>query len=233
MLKVILNSIVRNFVIIKEELFLTTHSMPSGSWVTALFNSLINRALTAICYYRENKKVGRKTNLLECLSIRDFVIGDDKLVGVPGHLTDIVNAYTMKDLAESLNMRYTDGTKGEISSKFKPLGECVFVKRNFRAHNQLNKFVGALSLQTIMNSILWCDSTRDRNIVMEGKFVALQYECFLHNRPDIVTAVAEEYDRLRLPYRIFSSAHIMRTMMDPDTYATIMLGCGKANFLSV
>ena len=94
MLKVILNSIVRNFVIIKEELFLTTHSMPSGSWVTALFNSLINRALTAICYYRENKKVGRKTNLLECLSIRDFVIGDDKLVGVPGHLTDIVNAYS-------------------------------------------------------------------------------------------------------------------------------------------
>lgn len=219
MLKVVMNSLVRTPVLVKEELFVTTHSMPSGAWVTALFNSLINRALTAICYYENCVIQKRKPQVLECLTIRDFVIGDDKLVGVPRNLENIVNAYTMKDLAESLNMRYTDGTKGEITSAFKPLKECVFVKRNFRFHKEMGKIVGALSLQTLFNTMLWKDDTKDEREVMDGKFTILQFESFLHERTDLVAKVKKEYERLHLRFREFSPSLIVKTMSeDPEIW---------------
>lgn len=214
MLKVIMNSLVRTPVLVKEELFVTTHSMPSGAWVTALFNSLINRALTAICYYENCTIQKRKAHLLECLSIRDFVIGDDKLVGVPKSLEKVVNAFTMKSLAESLNMRYTDGTKGEITSAFKPLKDCIFVKRNFRFHKGMGKIVGALSLQTLFNTMLWKDDTKDERDVMDGKFTILQFESFLHERTDLVLKVKKEYERLHLRFREFGPNLIVKTMSE-------------------
>jgi hypothetical protein len=228
MLRVILDSIVRNFVLMKDALYLTTHSMPSGSWVTALFNSLINRSLTAICYYRNCKRLGITPKLLPCLSIRDFVIGDDKIVGVPKCLKDVVNAFTMKELAESLNMRYTDGTKGEITSAFKPLNECVFVKRNFRYHTRLNKMVGALSLQTLMNTVLWYDQTRDASEVMDGKFTVLQFESYLHERQDLVDKVELELKRLGYPHRRFSESTIKSTMTnETNVYWDFISASGK------
>ena len=124
-LKILLNSMIRSYVLTREALTLTTHSMPSGCWVTALLNSLYNRLLTAIVLKRNRSNA----SVMDFLSIKDFVMGDDKIVGVPRYLSDSVNALTMKELAESLGMTFTDSKKGEILNDRVKLDDCTFLKR--------------------------------------------------------------------------------------------------------
>jgi len=232
-LRVLLDSMVRTFVLIKEKLVLTTHSMPSGCWVTAFFNSLINRFLTALVLYVEKEKEGILATVDEFNELTDTVLGDDKICGSPAHLAKYFNALTVKELAESIGMKYTDGEKGDITEPSKPLTECVFLKRNFRWHTDLKTVVGPLSLNTLINSVRWKDSSRDYDDIMGGKMTAFQYEIYLHQNELLKSKVLEEAENASFFFHKFEDDHIKKTMTEDDTYAEIMRGLGKniSNFL--
>jgi hypothetical protein len=226
-LKVLLNSMVRTFVLIKEKVVLTTHSMPSGCWVTAFFNSLINRFLTAMVLFTEMAKEGLIPTVEDFDAIVDFVMGDDKICGAPARLAKYFNAITMRDFAHSIGMRYTDGEKGEITEPSKLLSECVFLKRNFRWHSKLNTTVGPLSLTTLINSLRYKDSSRDYDEIMAGKMTAFQFEMFLHENEELKEKVMEAARHSSFFFKEFSDEHISKTMKEDDTYALIMKGLGK------
>jgi len=226
-LKVLLNSMVRTFVLIKEKVVLTTHSMPSGCWVTAFFNSLINRFLTAMVLFTEMAKDGLIPTVEDFDALIDFVMGDDKICGAPKRLAKYFNAITMRDFAHSIGMKYTDGDKGEITEISKPLSECVFLKRNFRLHSQLCTVVGPLSLTTLINSLRYKDSSRDYDEIMGGKMTAFQFEMFLHEKPELKQKVLESARDSSFYFKEFSDEHISKTMKEDDTYISIMKNLGK------
>lgn len=221
-LRVLLNSMIRTFVNIRNESYLTTHSMPSGCWVTALFNSLYNRFITACCFYRNLKKNKRidEATVENFLTLTDFVMGDDKICGVSNKFKDIYNALTVKEYFESLSMRFTDGEKGEITAPFKGLHELVFLKRKFRYHRKLDKIVGALSLETIINSLRYYDINKDYDVVLDGKLTAFQFEIFLHENEDIKDFVLTEAKQI-LYFREFTDDRIAESMVKEETYAQI------------
>jgi len=157
----------------------TTHSVSSGYWMTALGNSILNRAHTSICYYRESVKMNKRPTVGEFLKIRDFVLGDDKLVGVPKEL-NFVNAVTMRDYFESIGMTFTDGLKNRITRKFMDLSEVSFLKRKFVYHTILRKVMCPLDKSSIYSSLCYYDKTKDYDIVMKGKMESAQRELWLH-----------------------------------------------------
>lgn len=232
-LKVLLNSMVRTFVLIKEKVVLTTHSMPSGCWVTAFFNSLINRFLTAMVLYVEMGKDNKIPTVDDFDRITDFVMGDDKICGSPHDLIKYFNAITMRDFAHSIGMKYTDGDKGEITEISKPLTECVFLKRHFSFHRKLNKVVGPLSLTTLLNSLCYKDSSRNYDEIMGGKMTAFQFEIYLHENEELRSKVVNAAHSCSFFFSEFGDDHIAETMKEDDTYATIMgcLGKNISNFL--
>lgn len=179
-LSVLLMSVVRGFTLVKDSLYMTTHSLPSGAWITAFFNSLINRALTAMCLYREMKKCGKRATVQDFLRIVDFVLGDDKITGVPKDLTKYFNALTLKSFAETLGMDVTDCSKKPIVTEFQKLEDCTFLKRHFRFHKDLG-VVGPLALDTLFNTIQWFDCTKSYDEVMNGKSIVLQIESYIHS----------------------------------------------------
>jgi DNA polymerase III delta prime subunit len=222
-LDILLRSMVRTFVNIRDHAYLTTHSMPSGCWVTALFNSLYNRFITAACFYRNLKKNNRleEATVMNFLQLTDFVMGDDKICGVPTKFADVYNAETAKEFFESISMRFTDGEKGEINAPFKPLHDLVFLKRKFRYHHVLQKMVGALSLETVINSIMWFDSNKDYETVMGGKMIAFQFEMFLHENEEIKQAVLQKAAET-ISFTVFSDQSIRKSMEEEDdAYATV------------
>lgn len=226
-LKVLLDSMVRTFVLIKEKLILTTHSMPSGCWVTAFFNSLINRMITALVLFVEMAKDGITPTIEDYNKLIDAVLGDDKLCGAPVELAKYFNAITVRDFAHSISMRYTDGDKGEITEMSKPLAECVFLKRNFRWHTQLETVVGPLSLTTMCNSLRYKDSKRDYDQIMSGKLTAFQFEIFLHENPVLKDKVLTAARKKSFDFPEFDDDHIIDTMSQDETYGTIMSMLGK------
>lgn len=171
--------LVRVSVAIMNKTVQTTHSVSSGYWLTALGNSILNRAHTSICYYRESIKLNRKPTVIEFLKIRDFVLGDDKMVGVPKELS-FVNAITMRNYFESIGMTFTDGLKKRISTEFMDISQVSFLKRKFVYHTVLKKVMCPLDLTSIYSSLGYYDKTKDYEVVMKGKVESAQRELWLH-----------------------------------------------------
>jgi hypothetical protein len=223
--KALLDSLIRSYVLTNEELYLTTHSLPSGCWVTALFNSFLNKMLTAICLKRNKPNA----TVWEWASVADFTLGDDKLVGVPSSLSGSVNALLMREVAESLGMEYTDARKGAITQPSKDLDECQFLKRMFVYHHELKKRVGVLDINTIVETLRFFDSSKEYEEAMDGKMTAIQFELYLYGRygESLCEYLKEEAREKGIEFKEFQNEQIMKSMTDETTYATLLNIQGK------
>jgi len=167
-------------VIINDDIYLTTHSMPSGSWITAVFNSMVNRFYTAMWFYREITKASSKPTVSQFLRVViDNVFGDDKLNAVRGDY-DMLNAITMRDFFQSIGMDFTDAVKKPIDTPYQEIEDISFLKRKFVYHPRIAEITCPLDLNTIFSSISWYDSKKDLSVVLMDKVSAFQREIYLH-----------------------------------------------------
>lgn len=168
-------------VAVNDDTYMTTHSLPSGSFLTAIYNSLVNRAYTAMWYYRYMKLNNRKPTVSGfCDLIVDFVYGDDKLNAIKKEGFDFLNAVTMQEFFVSIGMDFTDSKKGKIESSYQNFDQITFLKRSFVYHKQLNDIVGPLDTDTLYSSLSWVNKNKDITQVMNDKISAFQREIYLH-----------------------------------------------------
>jgi hypothetical protein len=212
----------RSFVAINDELWATTHGLPSGTWLTLLLNSLLNKALTALVIYRNMEN----PTLADFQAIIDFVMGDDKLFGTPEKYRDIYNLLTIREVSESLGMDCTNGDKSIITKPTQEFSKLSFVKRHFRYHPVLRKVVGVLSIDTIMNTLQWYDSSRDLDDAIEGKMRSVQVESFLHS-PALFEQLTSIFKSNYPMTPLFNSEKIIEILSRDDGYKSVMTGLGK------
>lgn len=177
---VVLECLIHSLVVMLDDLYLTTHSLASGHFLTAIFNSLINRMYTAAWYYRmlTVKKVNPTITDFS-KDVVDFVYGDDKVNAIFKH-ADVLNAITMRDFFESLGLGFTDASKKPIERPFQSIEEVTFLKRSFVYHNVLERVVCPLDLEVLQSGLSWVDYTKDIDLVMRAKVDNYQREIFLH-----------------------------------------------------
>jgi hypothetical protein len=173
----LITSIVRSFVLVNDELYTTTHGLPSGVWITFLLNSLFNRALDALVVFRNVPK----PTVSDFSRIVSYVTGDDKIFGVPKEYAAYVNLISYRDVSLSLGMEATNGDKSHIDKPTQSLDKMTYLKRHMRYHPVLNRYVGPLSVNTILNMPQWVDTTKDTHEAMSGKLRSSQIEAYLHS----------------------------------------------------
>lgn len=207
-------------VLVGDSVWITTHGLPSGTWLTLLLNCLINKALTALVVYRN--KPNAVVN--DFHRIVDYVMGDDKLFGCDAEMGKYYNLKTIEKVAASLGMTCTNGDKTKITTISQPFDKLSFVKRNFVKHVVLGKYMGALSLDTIHNTLQWRDGSRDVTEVMQGKMRSVQVEAYVHS-PHLYA----EYTRLfkkHDPFApLFTEDQVIAILKSPEGY------CAVANYL--
>jgi hypothetical protein len=171
----LLENAIRSLVAVQDDVYITTHSMPSGHYLTAILNSLVNRFYSAIWY-----ALHCPTPTIEGFfsDVVDYVYGDDKLVGIRNH-EESLNAITMECFFSALGMGFTDALKRPISTPFQDMSEVTFLKRYFRFHNELGKIVCPLDLKTLYSGLSYYDASKDYETVMKDKISAFQREIFL------------------------------------------------------
>lgn len=177
----VIGNIIHCYVAVQDDTFVTTHSMPSGSFLTAILNSLVNRFYTAMWFYRSIKHLKKPTVSLYTSTIVDFVYGDDKLnVLLKDEFADHLNAVTMKEFFVSIGMDFTDSKKKPIATPFQRIDELTFLKRSFVFHPYIQDVVGPLDLSTIFSTLSFFDCTKETDQVLSDKLSAFQREIFLH-----------------------------------------------------
>jgi hypothetical protein len=172
----LLNCLVYTFVGVNDDVYMTNHSMPSGSFLTAIYNSLVNKFYKGMWYYRFSKK---KTVSGFFSDIVDLVYGDDTLNACLTN-DDNLNALTMLEFFNSIGLSCTTSTKGVIKEAYESFRDITFLKRSFRFHPKLNKVVCPLDLDTIYSSLSWYDSTKVMEDVLQDKMHSFQREMYLH-----------------------------------------------------
>lgn len=212
----------RTWVLVSDEVWATTHGLPSGTWLTLLLNCLVNKGLTALTLYRNYPHATTD----DFLDIKDYVVGDDKLFSVPKKLAPYFNLLTVAETARSMGMDCTNGDKTPVTKPSQEFGKLSFVKRHFRQHPILKRYVGVLSIDTIMNTLQWVDATKDIDEAMAGKMRSVQVEAYLHS-PALyqrLTTIMEKY----YPFvALLDERRVIRILNDEEGYKQVLSMAAK------
>lgn len=174
-LQAILHSFVTNPVAVNDDVYLTTHSMPSGCYLTAIMNSMVQKVYTAM-WYKHQVPEGTVTSFKQ--DVYDAVYGDDKLCSIRGK-TEILNALTMRDYFQLIGLDLSTADKQIITMPFDKWEEVNFLKRKFQYHPRLKKVMCPLVDSTFHSMLAYADSSKDYAEVMDGKIRSYQHESFL------------------------------------------------------
>lgn len=213
--KILLENATRSLVAVQDDLYLTTHSMPSGHYLTAILNSLVNRFYTAIWYYRNTPKPNVHLFLRD---VYDFVYGDDKVVGINCE-NGKLNAITMREFFDSIGMGFTDASKNPIDKPAQRLDEITFLKRSFEYHNILKRIVPALDLRTLQSGLSYYDCIKDYNTVIRDKIHAYQREIYLHpNREFLLVDFVNRLKQYNVQFEILDIDYLYDLYIKPEEF---------------
>nr|UNY42059.1 MAG: polyprotein 1 [Picornavirales sp.] len=228
----LLEIIVRSWLLVRNKLMSTTHSLPSGIWLTGLLNSFYNRGYSACSFCRECMEDGVNPSISEFFTLLDRVCGDDKLCGAPRGLQKYFNAITLGNFFDSIGMTATTGTKGKIDSISRDITEVSFLKRTFAYHPILGKVMGPLDKETLLNSIQWFDSSKDMDDVMDGKLRSFQREMYLHPDGDkYVERLKSECHSRGIAFPLLTKDYIKHLYLEePDTAYRMYISDNNKNY---
>jgi hypothetical protein len=141
--------------VFKSFVYSWLHSMPSGCYLTACVNTIINNLIVRLAW--------KSSVPLSLSSMREFnrnvvttALGDDHLVGVSNDVVQMFNQTHLQVFAESLGMTYTDESKSDRRDiTFRPIEEVEFLKRGFHFDESLARYVGRLSYSSICENFNW------------------------------------------------------------------------------
>lgn len=197
-------------VVVNDDVWRTTHSMPSGSYLTAIVNSLVNRFYTLMWYFRNSEKP-TITHFVN--NVIDYVYGDDKLNGIiKKDKKNQLNAITMEKFFNNIGMTFTTASKGKIELPYESLSDVSFLKRTFRYHPLLKKVMCPLDIKTLTSGISWINCKKDTFVVMQDKIATFQREIFLHTEEigDLLSILEDrcikekiEFKKLPLNYLLY------------------------------
>lgn len=205
LLDVILSSFIQNLVAVNDDVYLTTHSMPSGCYLTAIMNSLVHKAYTAM-WYKTMVPEGTLRSMDKDLF--DAVYGDDKLCIVRAH-HDRLNALTMRDFFRSIGLDLSTADKKEIVEPFDKWEEVNFLKRTFEFHPALGRVMCPLVDETILSMLSWADSSKDYDEVVQGKLNSFVLESYLRkDGSDLYDRVQQWLESSGAPYNMWSISHV-------------------------
>jgi len=181
---ILIESTFRSIVNIQDDLVLTTHSMASGSFLTAILNSFVHRFYTAMWFYRNWVNQFKKPPTIFDFSnsIVDYLYGDDSVNAIKNK--DILhshNALTMREFYQDLGMDLTTSHKGVITEPFDRIEDITFLKRRFVYHSILKRVMCPLDLNVLQSGLSWVDYSKDINQVMRDKLHNYQREIYLHS----------------------------------------------------
>lgn len=164
--------------LLKDVLYEWYGSLPSGNPLTPIINSLYNHIAHRYCWVRLTN-----TRLIEYrYNVYLITLGDDSSGTVSEKFSDRFNELAFVGPMAELGLKYTPDTKEVTGNVLRSLSEITFLKRSFRYSNELNRIVGPLNLQVILEMAYWTKRTDMANNITKDTFDIAMRELSLHGK---------------------------------------------------
>jgi hypothetical protein len=137
-----------------NDVYLWTHSQPSGCPITAILNSLYNSVSMRYVWmevmpdeYKNMRSFNKHVAMVS--------YGDDNLINISDAVIEFFNQITIAAGYEKLGMIYTDESKSGDMVPYRRLEECNYLKRGFVFSEDEMKWLAPLDLSTILEMTNW------------------------------------------------------------------------------
>lgn len=220
----LLESLIHTLLVVQDDSCITTHSFPSGHFLTAIVNSLVNKYYTAMWYYRNMKLNNIEPTVSSFFEdVVDFVYGDDKLNGIRNH-SNFLNAISMRNYFVDLGLDLTTSNKQEIIKPFDDLKDIEFLKRKFVFHRELGRIMCPLDLRTLYSGLSYVDYSKDVEQVMIDKIHNFQREIYLHsNYDELLLDFENRLDKINYQFDKLSNSYLRYIYTDKDELKSLYL----------
>jgi hypothetical protein len=177
------NCMVNSYHCHEGKFFQWTHGMVSGSYFTAVINSIFVNLVFCMAFMKSTNTINLNQSVKFWQECGIVAYGDDHVVSVPLRYQGIFDQLTIGNILKEFGLSYTMEEKDAIAEKpFRSLEEISYLKRNFRFDNELKRYVGPLSLDTIIESPQWVKKGPDTyNIAHENLKISVR-ELSLHSQ---------------------------------------------------
>lgn len=177
--------------IFKDNVYMWTHSQPSGNPFTVIINCFYNSIIMRIAWIRIMSM--KAPNLMSMKHFRNNVsmisYGDDNLLNISEEVLDIFNQETISEIMTQMKHEYTDEAKSGNIVKSRHLSDVFFLKRSFRFSEELQRNVAPLKKEVIYEMLNWTRNTIDPNVILMSNIETAFREIVYHGQ--------EEYNKLR------------------------------------
>jgi len=146
-----------------NQLYVWSHSQPSGCPITALLNSLYHSISARYVYIVCAKKYA--PDQVSLLNFDQYVChnnyGDDDLWNISDEIVSWFNQETISEAYATIGMTYTDELKTGTLIPTRTLDEVQFLKRKFRYDRNQSRYRCPLSIDTILEMAMWNHGTKN------------------------------------------------------------------------
>lgn len=145
----------------KDILYMWLKGLPSGHFLTAIINSIF--VLISFC---NAWQACFGPNLLQAFNFFKYcgivAYGDDHLVSVPKQFLNFFNQMTLPKFMLQFGLTYTMEEKDKIAEEqSRRIDEVSYLKRGFLWDEDYSRYIGPLSIDTILETPQWIKKTPD------------------------------------------------------------------------
>jgi hypothetical protein len=202
---ILMADIANSLHVINNDVYMWTHSMPSGVYLTATVNTIIGQMLMRIFYLKSVPKQLATMSDFE-RNVKIAIYGDDNVVNVSEKIRPYFNQHTITTAASDLGMTYTDEQKSADQSVIpltRTLKEVTLLKRHFTYSQQEGRWIGPLQIRTVLDIPNWYRKTMPEKVVLPLIVECVLRELSLHprevfykHRNEIFDALVDNYMRV-------------------------------------
>lgn len=147
--------IVGSMHIMEDNVYMWTHSQPSGNPLTVVINSIYNSLMMryAWCLAMKGTQFGSLTYFDHFVSFISY--GDDNVINIADCVLEEFNQVKLTEFLALTGLTYTMENKEEEVIPHRALSEVTFLKRQFRWDAEYNKYDAPWDLSSLLELSNW------------------------------------------------------------------------------
>uniref|UniRef100_A0A8J9WWK4 Polyprotein n=1 Tax=viral metagenome TaxID=1070528 RepID=A0A8J9WWK4_9ZZZZ len=179
--RVLWKEIVNSVHVCGDNVYLWTHSQPSGCPITAILNSLYNSiSMRYVWLTVMPEEYCTMKAFNEHVAMVSY--GDDNCVNISDAVIDQFNQLTIAEGYKEMGMTYTDEAKSGDMIPYRSIDEISYLKRGFKWDEDEHQYIAPLDLSVVLEMTNWVKGDFDHEERTVENMETSAFELSLHGR---------------------------------------------------
>jgi preprotein translocase subunit YajC len=180
---VLWKEIINSIHVCGNNVYMWTHSQPSGCPITAILNSIFNSVSMRYCWM----VVFQKEPIMQSMKMFNKHVamvsyGDDNVVNISDDICEKFNQLTIAEAYATLGMVYTDEGKSGEMVKYRDIENVAYLKRKFVWSSDEMIWLAPLAMETVLEMTNWIRGDLNQEASTVENMETSAFELSIHGK---------------------------------------------------